>query len=71
MPKLDRALRVLSLALCPLAYSGFGPTAAIAQTSPMRATSTLADIQVIAEGPDQTVFALVVSPKVGSFHFWC
>ena len=33
----------------------------------MRATSTLADIQVIAEGPDQTVFALVVSPKVGSF----
>ena len=28
---------------------------------------TLADIQVIAEGPDQTVVALVVSPKVGSF----
>ena len=43
------------------------PSSAAAQTSPFRATSTVADVQVIAEGADQTVFALVVAPKVGSF----
>jgi general secretion pathway protein D len=38
-----------------------------AQTSGTRATSTVTDIQIIAEGPDQTVFGLTVSPRVGSF----
>ena len=38
-----------------------------AQTAVTRPTSTVADIQIVAEGPDQSVFGITVSPKVGSF----
>jgi general secretion pathway protein D len=58
---------VLALALT-VALPQFGYVeAAHAQSAAARATSAVADIQVIAEGPDQTVFGLTVSPRVGSF----
>jgi general secretion pathway protein D len=67
LAKFGCTLRVFALALCPVAAATVIPGSAIAQNSAYRPTSTVADIQVIAEGPDQTVFAVVVSPKVGSF----
>ena len=55
------AALLLCLPIVPLAIFG----AAQAQTQ--RATSTLAAIVLIAEAPDQSVFALTVGPRVGSY----
>ena len=58
---------MLPLALC-LVVPGLAPlSAAAAQTSASRATSAVTDIQIVAEGADQSVFALTVAPRVGSF----
>ena len=67
MPNFRSTLRVFSLALCPVAMAVAVPGSAVAQVASNRPTSTVASIQVIAEGPDQSVFAMTVSPKVGSF----
>ena len=67
MPRFRSAAKALSITLCLVMPTVALPSSAAAQTSPFRATSTVADVQVIAEGADQTVFALVVAPKVGSF----
>jgi general secretion pathway protein D len=67
LAKSRRTKWVLPLALC-LALPGFTvSSAAVAQSSTARATSTVTNIEIIAEGPDESVFALSVSPKVGSF----
>ena len=67
MAKFRRTIWVLPLALC-LATPGLGLTsAAVAQSTASRATSTVTNIEIIAEGPGESVFALTVSPKVGSF----
>jgi general secretion pathway protein D len=41
-----------------------GPAAVRAQP---RTTSTLSDVQLIAEGPDQSVFSISISPATGSY----
>lgn len=57
---------MLPLALS-LAIPAFGIASPAAAQGASRATSTVANIDIIAEGPDESVFALTVSPKVGSF----
>jgi general secretion pathway protein D len=66
LAKLVRAAWVLPLALC-LAVPALGIASPAVAQQANRATSTLANIEIIAEGPDESVFALTVSPKVGSF----
>ena len=66
MLKLDRRLRAILLALF-LALAGGVAPALEAQGSSYRATSTVRDILVIAESPEQVVFRVTVTPKVGSY----
>ena len=51
------------MALPPLAV----PAAAAAQTARARTTSTLVRVNLIAEAPDQSVFALTMAPRAGSY----
>ena len=60
-------LALLPVALTVVSVSTLAASPAWAQGSASRATSTLSDIQIIAEGPDQSVFALSLPPRVGSF----
>ena len=57
-PRLSLAL----LALAPVSSLAIAPAAA--QTP---ATSTLTDVQLIAEGENQSVFQLSLSPRAGSY----
>ncbi len=62
-----RTSRVLALALS-LGLAGLAQPAAVhAQTSSQRATSTVTDIQLLAEGADESVFALTIAPRIGSY----
>ncbi|MGH6783224.1 MAG: type II secretion system protein GspD, partial [Sphingomicrobium sp.] len=56
----------VALALC-LALGGVATPALAAQGSSFRATSTVQNILVIAETPEQVVFRVTVAPKVGSY----
>lgn len=62
-----RTSRVGTLALSLILAGVCQPTLAYAQTSSTRATSAITDIQIIAEGVDESVFALTISPRVGSY----
>ena len=67
LPLFRRTAKVLPLAFClVLAPVAWAPDAR-AQMSGSRATSSVTDVQIIAEGADQSIFALTVSPRVGSY----
>lgn len=65
MLKASRVWRVLFYALCLLAPALLSSQPAVAQTA--RATSTVDNIQVIAEDPSQVVFRVGIRPRVGAF----
>jgi general secretion pathway protein D len=65
LAKLIRPRLLAALALClPLASL---PVAGPASAQSVRTTSTLASIGLIAEAPDQAIFALTVGPRAGSY----
>lgn len=66
LPKIDRHKRAIALALS-LALCGVAQPAVAMQGPGVRATSTVQDLLVIAESPDQVVFRAMISPKVGSY----
>ena len=67
MAKFNRTSWVLPLALCLVVPAAGMPLQAAAQTSSTRPTSTISSIDIIAEGADQSVFGLTVTPQVGSY----
>ncbi|MEO6433673.1 MAG: hypothetical protein ABIO29_06820 [Sphingomicrobium sp.] len=61
-------LRAVALAGSLLTASVVGPTfPARAQSAPVRATSYVQDVLVVAERPDEVTFRVRLSPKVGSY----
>lgn len=66
MAKLISTWRVLPLALC-LSLSGIAAQAPAAAQSSVRPSASLAGVMMIADSPDQSVFRVTVTPKVGSF----
>lgn len=57
----------LALALSLGAAAIDQSTALHAQSPAARATSTITDIQILAEGADESVFALTIAPRIGSY----
>jgi len=62
-----RTRLVLSLLFCLAMASVVRPVVVHAQSSAAAATATLSDIQLIAEGTDQSVFSITFAPQVGSY----
>lgn len=60
-------MRALPLAVCVAIAAIHYASPAQAQGSGQRATSSVTDLRIIAEAADESIFALTVSPRVGSF----
>lgn len=65
--RIARAARALQLSLCLAFASAAFPAVAEAQTSASRASWSITDIRIIAEGADQSIFAVTVAPRSGSY----